>query len=309
MNHVPYVGSGPYCYANAFAMMFGDRAPPVPVIEFATCSPFGMQLIGGQQPFFDPYGWTPELGFDKALDVMGWTSTISEGNDARDALARLKTALAEGPVWVGPLDMGELRYQPGKTGPVGADHYVVVLGMQDDSVILHDPEGYPYSTLPLEHFIAAWRAESLDYGSPFTMRSAFRQERQVTELDIVRATIPTAMAWLSMRGDFDMPPASSGNAEAAEQLADLISGGCDSNLREHLTRFAIQVGARRRADAATCMLRAGFRQAATILDRQAHLIGALQYPMVIGDTATAARLLRCLAPTHPELREAVANQT
>ena len=106
-----------------------------------------MQLIGGQQPFFDPYGWTPELGFDKALDVMGWTSTISEGNDARDALARLKTALAEVLYGSARWTWENCAINPGKTGPVGADHYVVVLGMQDDSVILHDPEGYPYSTL------------------------------------------------------------------------------------------------------------------------------------------------------------------
>lgn len=308
MNHVPYVGSGPYCYANAFAMMFGDRAPSVPVIEFATCSPFGMQLIGGKQPFFDPYGWTPELGFDNALEVMGWSSTVTKGGDAQDALARLRDAVVTGPVWVGPVDMGQLRYQPGRTGPIGADHYVIVVDVQDDVVILHDPEGYPYSTLPLDHFIAAWQAESLDYGSPFTMRSAFRRERQVTELETVRATIPAAMTWLSMRGPFDMPPASSGNAEAAEQLADLIADDCDSGLREHLTRFAIQVGARRRADAATCMLRAGFHRAAGILDQQARLIGALQYPMVTGDTATAARILRRLAPTHAELSEAIALQ-
>jgi hypothetical protein len=308
MNH-PYVGSGPYCYANAFAMMFGDLAPSVPVIEFATCSSFGMQLIGGRLPFFDPYGWTPELGFDHALDIMGWTSTVTTGGDAQEAIARLRNAVAAGPAWVGPVEMGHLRYQPGMTGPVGADHYVIVLDVQDDSVILHDPEGYPYSSLPLEHFLAAWRAESLSYGSPFTMRTGFRQLRDVPELEIVRAAIPSSMAWLSMRGSFDMPSGSSGNAEAAGQLADLIADGCDTDLRDHLIQFAIRVGARRRSDAATCMLRAGLHQAAGVFDRQARLIGALQYPMVTGDTATAARILRRLAPTHPELHEAIASQT
>ncbi|KGM30186.1 hypothetical protein, partial [Inquilinus limosus] len=63
MTQVPYIGSGPYCYANSFAMMFGGRAPSTAVIEFAAGGPFGMQLVGGTLPFFDPYGWTPEAGF------------------------------------------------------------------------------------------------------------------------------------------------------------------------------------------------------------------------------------------------------
>ena len=34
--HIPYVGSGPYCYANSFAMLLGERAPSTAVIEVAT---------------------------------------------------------------------------------------------------------------------------------------------------------------------------------------------------------------------------------------------------------------------------------
>ena len=57
----PYVGSGPYCYANFFAMLLGERAPSTAVIEVATGGPFGMQVIGGTTVFFDAYGWNPEL--------------------------------------------------------------------------------------------------------------------------------------------------------------------------------------------------------------------------------------------------------
>ena len=48
MRHLPYIGSGPYCYANSFAMMFGEHAPSTAVIEFATGSPFGMQMLGAR---------------------------------------------------------------------------------------------------------------------------------------------------------------------------------------------------------------------------------------------------------------------
>jgi hypothetical protein len=103
--HLPYVGSGPYCYANSFAMLLGEQAPSTAVIEVATGGPFGMQLIGGTTVFFNAYGWNPESGFDQALDAIGWTSTVSRGGDADEALARLREAAGTGPVWVGPLEI------------------------------------------------------------------------------------------------------------------------------------------------------------------------------------------------------------
>ena len=47
--------------------------------------------------FFDAYGWDPEQGFDQALAAIGWTSTVSKGGDADEALARLTAAAAAGP--------------------------------------------------------------------------------------------------------------------------------------------------------------------------------------------------------------------
>ncbi|WP_437622563.1 hypothetical protein [Sorangium sp. So ce1151] len=303
--HFSYIGSGPYCYANAFAMMLGDQAPSTAVIELATSSPFGMQLIGGALPFFDPYGWTPEAGFDGALAALGWASTVVRGKDAADALARLKEALREGPAWVGPVEMGHLRYQPGKTGPFGADHYLVVLEVDDGRVLLHDPEGHPYASLPLDDFMAAWRAETISYGEPYTMRTAFTRRAEVPELDVIRASIPAAIRWLSMEGEHDMPPGSLGNGEAAEGLAVLIEAGCDDKLRGHLIHFAVRVGARRLADAATCLARAGYAEAARIAAGQARLVGSMQYSLVAADDATAAAALRALAPTYDRLRSAL----
>ena len=114
------------------------------VIEFATGSPFGMQLIGGTLPIFDPYGWDPEAGFDGALAALGWISEVTTGGDADAALARLKAALNVGPVWIGPVEMGHLRHQPRMRGPIEADHYVVVPAIDDENVLMHDPQGYPY---------------------------------------------------------------------------------------------------------------------------------------------------------------------
>ncbi|MGO1074492.1 hypothetical protein [Inquilinus sp. CA228] len=305
MAHVPYIGSGPYCYANSFAMMFGDRAPSTAVIEFATGGPFGMQLVGGTLPFFDPYGWSPELSFDDALAALGWTSSVRRGGSPEQALAALESALADGPVWVGPVEMGHLRHQPGMTGPIGADHYVVVLGLADGQVLMHDPHGHPYATLPVDDFMAAWRAESVDYATPYTMRTAFRQKRAVSEEAAIEAALPTARRWLSMTEGRPLPAGTIGNAEAAERLAARVEAGCDRELRNHLVYFAVRVGARRVADAATCLARIGRGEAAWIMDGQARLIGAMQHPLVAGDDAAAAALLRTLAPSYAELLAAL----
>ena len=305
MKHVPYVGSGPYCYANSFAMMFGGDAPSTAAIEFATSSPFGMQLVGGALPFFDPYGWTPEAGFNDALDAMGWTSAVTKGGSAEDALARLKSALSDGPVWVGPVEMGYLRHQPGMRGPIGADHYVVVLAVDNRQVRMHDPQGYPFASLPLDDFLTAWRAETLDYGEPYTMRTHFRRVREVGEDDIIRASLPAAMRWLSMEHAQHLPEGTVGNDEAAELLASMIENGCSDDLRGHLIHFAVRVGARRLADAARCLARVGRADAAQIASDQAVLIGSLQYPLAVGRDAEAAAILRKLAPTYPRFLSAL----
>ncbi|MGX7676596.1 hypothetical protein [Plantactinospora sp. DSM 117369] len=305
MRHIPYVGSGPYCYANSFAMLLGERAPSTAVIEVATGGPFGMQLIGGTTVFFDAYGWNPELGFDQALEAIGWTSTVSRGGGAAAALARLADAAAKGPVWVGPLEMGHLHHHPEMTGPIGADHFVVVLDVADERVLVHDPHGYPYAQVPVDDFLAAWRAETVDYGDPYTMRTDFQKVADVTDADAIRSIVPTAVKRLAMQTDVEMPPGSLGNGEAAERVAQMIEAGAGDGLREHLVYFAVRVGARRLSDTADCLLLAGHPEAAEIAATQARLVGSMQHPMVIRDFPAAAAALRELAPTYDRLHAAL----
>ncbi|MEV4127359.1 hypothetical protein [Nocardia sp. NPDC049707] len=301
MLHVPYRGSGPYCYTNSLAMMMGADAPEPGVIETVTGSPFGMQLVGGALPFFDPYGWTPETGVQDALAVLGWTARTLSGSDADDALGQLTSLLEAGPVMVGPVEMGHLRYQPGMTGPIGADHYLIAVGVERDHITVHDPQGYPYARLPLPDFMDAWRADLLTYGQPYTMRTDFTRVARVSVDAALIAVLPRAVAWLAADPRHPMPSGSLANGHAALALADLLDAG-DGEVREHLVHFAIRVGARRLTDAATCLHRAGFSIAATTMDRQAHLVGALQQSVAIGDTCTAAQTLRALAPTYDSLR-------
>ncbi|MCR4519974.1 MULTISPECIES: hypothetical protein [Bosea] len=301
MKYCSYVGSGPYCYANSFSMMFGEASLSPAVIEFATGSPFGMQLHGGAMPFFDPYGWTPEAGFEDALAAMGWSSAVMRGGSEAEALSRLVDALAAGPVWAGPLEMGHLRHQPGMHGAIGADHYVVGLALRDGMIEMHDPQGYPHATLPLADFMAAWRGETVDYGEPYTMRTGFQRVETVPEDEAIRRALSAGIRWLAMDRDMQPQAGTLGNEAAALALAERVAAGCDDDLRGHLIHFAVRVGARRAADAARCLTRIGLDEAAGIMGRQAQLIGALQHPLVARDDATAAAHLRALAPTYREL--------
>ncbi|MFJ9743313.1 hypothetical protein [Streptomyces sp. NPDC101166] len=303
-----YVGSGPYCFSNSLCMTLGEGAPPPAVIEVLTGSPFGFQLIADEVPLFDPLGWDPEIGLDAAIELLGCTCERSRGEDADAALARLEAAVGQGPALAGPLDMGLLLHQPGSGSAVGADHYVTVLAVNEDTVLFHDPHGHPYAVLPTAVFLEAWRAEKVAYiDQPFVLRSSFARRREVTPEEALRASLPGALAWLGIRDDREAPPGSLGNAQGLERLAEQIATGeLPSHMREMLEAFSVRVGARRLSDASAALADCGHHEAAGLLRTQAMLLGGLQYPLVTGDDATVVTGLRRLAPTYGELREALA---
>ncbi|MFC3995780.1 hypothetical protein ACFOVU_07630 [Nocardiopsis sediminis] len=252
-----------------------------------------MQTVDGI-PFFDTPGWDPEIGIDEALDALGWTAFKVQCGGEENALGTLRSALRSGPVMVGPVEMGHLRHQPGMSGPIGADHYLVVLDFDRDGVTAHDPQGYPYARIAIADLLAAWRAP-LSYGAPFTMRSSLRRVRAVADGDALAVALARAKARLDAGGR--------SSERAAAGLASTVAAGCPSDLRGHLIHFAVRVGARRRADAAACLQRAGRPGPAEVLTEQARLIGSLQRPLVTGEDETAATALRELAETFARLRD------
>jgi hypothetical protein len=304
----PYAGNGPYCYANSLAMLLGPAAPSPSAIEVLTGSPFGFELLAGRLPFFDPYGWDPDRGLDDAIALLGWTCQRQGAADDEQALAMLRDAVKAGLVLAGPVEVGLLRHQPEMTGPIGSDHFVCVLEADEELIRFHDPQGFPYATLPAGDFLAAWRAATIiPYkATPYTMRSDFRRVRDVTAEAALRAAMPGAVAWLRGRDDLAVPPGTIGGAAAARQLADLVAGGLDADVRGHLAYFAIKVGARRLTDAATALTGLGHDQAAAVATRQARLVGSLQYDIVAEANESAAETLRQLAPTYDELAAALA---
>ena len=299
---VRYVGSGPYCYANSLAMVLGPAAPEPAVIEVLTGSPFGVALLAESMPFFNPLGWDPGIGLDLAIELLGWTCVrTSCGSDA-EAAELLRQASQDHPVLAGPLEFGLLRHHPGSGTAIGSDHFVVVTGADRDVIRFHDPHGHPHATLPGADFLAAWRAESIGYATrPFTARAAFRREREVSAEAALRQVVPIAARWLDGDTPGPLPPGSLGGAAALDRLAELVQAGLEPGPHDHLAYFAVRVGARRLADAATSLESIGQDKAAGIADQQARILGAVQHPLVTGDRAAVARLLRQLAPMYAEL--------
>ncbi|MEU4194418.1 hypothetical protein AB0E69_21150 [Kribbella sp. NPDC026611] len=263
---------------------------PPEAIEVLTGSPFGMQFEDSGLAFFDPPGWNPDLGLDAAIELMGWTCERSEGGTPGEALERLRAACADGPVLVGPVDIGLLTHQPWAAGTaIGGDHWVVVLEV-GDTVVMHDPEGFPYATLPIDQFVQSWRAEKLACAGPYVLRTGFRRLREVAVEDALRASIPRAVEWLSKD-----------SATHALRLAAQLEDGIDVQLLQMLGGFILRSGARRLDDAGTWLERIGAEAAARISRGQARLLGRAQFPLVRGELFAAAEIIREFAPGYARM--------
>ena len=304
MPHQTFIGSGPNCYASSMAMVLQPHAPSTAILEFATSSAFGMQTFANNA-FFDPVGWDPLQGMAQALPLVGWESSETISPNETEALQNLKNALEEGPVIVGPVEMGFLKHSPTASGPIGADHFVVPTRIADGQVEFHDPAGYPYAILPIADFLKAWRTDSLDYGKSYTMRHGFKKVEDVSDEEAIRRAIPFAREWLAVKHKGDMPPDTKGNREATEVLAKKIETQFSPDIKDHLIFFAVQCGARRTADAATCLAKVGYDKAANVMSDISRKIGHLQHPLVVSDTEKAAALLREIGPLYDELEAAL----
>ncbi|WP_189823898.1 hypothetical protein [Streptomyces finlayi] len=287
-------------------MALGTGAPTPAVIEVLTGSPFGFELLGGALPLFDPYGWDPDLGLSAATDLLGVRCTRTAGGTAEEAEERLRAASARGAVLVGPVDMGLLLHQPGTPTADGGDHYVVVLEVDGDTVVFHDPHAHPFATLPVADFLVAWEAKAVGYAdAPYVMRADFVREGPVTPQEALRASLPGAAQWLAGDGRRSVPPGTLGGAAGLEALAARVDEGLAEGTRGFLAHFSIRVGTRRLADAGHCLDSLGLHEAARIATGQARLVGRLQHPVVTGDDRALADGLRRLAPTYEQLRTAL----
>ena len=286
-----YIGSSPYGFSNALVMCLDEPAVDASAVEVLSGSPFGFTFVDGDVPRFEPRGWDPDVGLDAAIDLLGWTCARESGGDDIDAMAGLREAARSGPVLVGPVDRGLLGQHPASGLAIGADHFVVVLGVEAGGVHFHDPHGHPHATLPVLEFLAAWNTDLIPYAvDRFVFRHAFQRFDQRSLSDALLAGVPASLRWLG-----------SGDPRDVVLLAHAVEHDLEPHVRAHMARTAVPLGARRLADAAHWMDSIGMPAAAAILARQAQLVGAVQYDLVSGQDQAAAEKLRRLAPSYLEL--------
>jgi hypothetical protein len=292
-----YHGNSPYCIANSLTVLFGDAGPGPALLEVAGGSPFGIavhEVDGDDIIYFSSPLWRPEFGIANAMELTGWESDRVHGS-LDDSLAVLRAATWDAPVLAGPIEMGLLPYVPGLGQAVGADHNLVVIGVDGDTVLAHDVIWLPFVTVKLDDLVKAWEGNTFAYpADAYAVRSNFRQARIVKPAGVLRSAMETAI------GQLEAP----GIAEAAERSADLVSGELNNMQYKYLVEFQIQAGARRLADAASLYREYGHDGPATILERQAMLVGSLQLSLMTHENGEAAATFRKLGPTYAELREA-----
>ena len=223
-------------------------------------------------------GWTvPDTGVSQSFRLLGFEVAEEAESDGAPmpVEALILQLIMEGPVMLGPLDVGELSYQPNARGANGIDHFVVALHMEDGAVVVHDPAGYPTMPIDVEALGRAWRADLIEY-----RRGAYRRWHSPARVEdpspaqIAEAAIQSfGQAYRDSR-TLDDPGAVVGRV-ALEALVATIRDGdlLDSGL-EHLRRFALPLGVRRALDY-SWYLGELYPELAALKDRQAwHLARA-----------------------------------
>ena len=110
-----YIGNGPYCYANSASMLLesaGEYIEPR-LIEVLSGVGLGACWLPESQTLFLS-GWTvPDIGVSQSLRLLGFeVAEEAESDGAPMPVEALDLQLIEGPVMLGPLDLGELSYHP-----------------------------------------------------------------------------------------------------------------------------------------------------------------------------------------------------
>ena len=302
---LPYVGNSDYCYVNSLYMSLlgGDAHPdtlPSPgFLECLTTMPFGNTYLRGADLFFFD-GDIPDQGLTRALETMGWTCQLERGGNEQGALQRLQTAIQQGPVLLGPLDMGYLAYNPNAPFASGSDHFLVVLAVEHDHVLVHDPKGFPSATLPLDALLQAWRAEKLDYiaEAAYTLRSAFRQVEIVSRQEMIARTLPFVPS--NLQRDPGGPEVY-GSVRALRLLVQTLQTKVSEHLAAHLLYFALPLAVRRKIDAQAFLSERKKSEAAHLVDQQARLLGQAQYPAAQRAWTSVASLIEQVATLEERL--------
>ena len=142
--------------------------------------------------FFD--NGMPDLSISHSLKILGFDYEdfyLKDGAevDLEEIKRKLETFLSNGPVVLGPLDMGHLTYNPNHTILYGVDHFVTVYDIDDQYLYLHDPAGFACMKVAFNDILEAWKAEAIDYKrGAYSMWGNFRKDKSPSQTQIYQET-------------------------------------------------------------------------------------------------------------------------
>ena len=304
-----YTGNSAYCFSNSLHMCLHHVGmpdlPEMGLLECMTGMPIGACFLKLEEPLFfpSPACLNPNSGLTGALEILGWSCNLWEGEDEGCARLALTEALSEGPVLIGPLDMGFLSYDPNHMHKRGADHFIVALMLDGDRVQVHDPQFYPFAVLPMTDLMRAWDARNLRSATTaYTLRFSFREQTSECRERMLNDTLSAALELLRSGSD---GPIAYGGPTAFALTAGVLQNAPSRAFCEFLTQFALPLGARRSLDAAGFLMIVGKNKAARIMKERAEAFGQAQYLAVQKDWGRTTKVLQRLATLEARIAESL----
>ena len=193
-----YFGDVSLCYSYSLAMTLDGYG-----YDFKAEFLEAMMVMGNgasivkeddQHPlvFFD--NGMPDLSISHSLKILGFDYEdfyLKDGTevDLEEIKGKLETFLSNGPVVLGPLDMGHLTYNPNHTILYGVDHFVTVYALDGQYLYLHDPAGFACMKVTFNDIIEAWKAEAIDYKrGAYSMWGNFKKVKSPSQTEIYQET-------------------------------------------------------------------------------------------------------------------------
>ena len=193
-----YFGDVSLCYSYSLAMALDGYGYDFKAdfLEAIMAMGNGASIVkeDEQHPlvFFD--NGMPDLSISHSLEMLGFDFEefyLKDGAeiDLEELKEKLETFLSNGPVVLGPLDMGHLTYNPNHTILYGVDHFVTVYAVDGQHLYLHDPAGFACMKVVFSDIIEAWKAEAIDYKrGAYSMWGNFKKVKSPSQTEIYQET-------------------------------------------------------------------------------------------------------------------------
>ena len=307
---VSYVGNAKYCYSNSVAMLLAgiDEHISPSLIEVLTGVGLGAYLESDGLIYFSNLTGLPDTGISKAMEILGFSfeEKFSEHSDI-DPFKALEHDLLNSNAILGPLDMRYLVYIPGHEYIFGTvDHFVLVYGINDDKLYLHDPAGYPHISITRAEMLPAWQAENISYRRGYYRYwiSPKRTTRPPEE-EIYRQ----AILWLRSIYIESHAQSIKANIPIGKEAILLVAKRIQAEALSqeevgHLSRFALQTGAKWALDFASFFI--PYNKTLTDLKyNQSRVFGEAHSSLLQKDWKQIANLFRKLADLDEQIQDEI----